>query len=175
MTVTLLLGGVRSGKSSLAVSLAESSRTPVTFIATAQPFDDDMRARIDAHRAERPNWPTIEAPIELAKAVDAVDRETTIVVDCLTVWVGTLFHHWPEHAERSPRYAELIDALARRTAATFVVSNEVGWGLHPETAMGRNYRDELGRLNQQVAAIAETSLLMVAGRALRLHEPKDLL
>jgi adenosylcobinamide kinase/adenosylcobinamide-phosphate guanylyltransferase len=175
LTITLLLGGVRSGKSSLAVSLADSTASPVTFIATAQPFDDDMRARIAAHQADRPGWPTVEAPIELADAVAAADATSTIVVDCLTVWVGSLFHHYPDPTERSRRYDDLVDALARRTAPTFVVSNEVGWGLHPDTALGRDYRDELGRLNQRVASIAETTLLMVAGRALRLHEPKDLL
>jgi adenosylcobinamide kinase / adenosylcobinamide-phosphate guanylyltransferase len=175
LTITLLLGGVRSGKSSLAVSIASASAAPVTFIATAQPFDDDMRARIAAHQSDRPAWPTVEAPVHLGAAIDGAGPDDTIVVDCLTVWVGTLFHHLPDRAERHRHYDRLLAALSARRASTIVVSNEVGWGIHPETELGRDYRDELGRLNQRVAAVATTTLLMVAGRALRLADPKDLL
>jgi adenosyl cobinamide kinase/adenosyl cobinamide phosphate guanylyltransferase len=98
-----------------------------------------------------------------------------VIVDCLTVWVGNLFHHRPEIGDRETAYAELVAALATRTGPTVVVSNEVGLGLHPDTALGREYRDELGRLNQRVAAAADRALLLVAGRALTLTDPMEVL
>jgi adenosylcobinamide kinase/adenosylcobinamide-phosphate guanylyltransferase len=173
--LTLLLGGARSGKSSLAVEIGLRHDGPVVFVATAEPFDDDLRARIDRHRDERPPWPTIEAPIGLVEAVSTASPEALVIVDCLTVWVGNLFHHLPGPTVRSARYAALAETLAGRAGDTVVVSNEVGLGLHPETPLGREYRDELGRLNQQIAAIADRTLLLVAGRALSLTDPWTLL
>lgn len=173
--LTLLLGGARSGKSSLAVEMGLRHDGPVVFVATAEPFDDDLRARIDRHREERPQWPTIEAPIELVEAVSTASPEALVIVDCLTVWVGNLFHHLPGPTERSVRYAALAETLAGRVGDTVVVSNEVGLGLHPETPLGREYRDELGRLNQHIAVVADQTLLLVAGRALSLTDPWTLL
>jgi adenosylcobinamide kinase / adenosylcobinamide-phosphate guanylyltransferase len=173
LSLTLLLGGARSGKSSLAVELAQHD-ADVVFVATAEPFDDDLRDRVARHRADRPPWPTVEAPVELADAVRSAPPEATVIVDCLTVWVGNLFHHRPDTGTRAAAYGELRGALTSRSTATIVVSNEVGMGLHPDSELGREYRDELGRLNQMVAAVADTTLLMVAGRALRLHDPKEL-
>lgn len=173
--ITFLLGGARSGKSTLAVELASRHHGDVCFVATAEPFDDDLRARIAAHRRERPEWPTVEAPVDLAAAITAAPTEALVVVDCLTVWVGNLFHHLPDSTTRAAAYESLVAALAGRSAPTVVVSNEVGAGLHPDTALGRQYRDELGRLNQRVAAIAHRSLLLVAGRAVRLVDPWEAL
>ncbi|MCB1000981.1 MAG: bifunctional adenosylcobinamide kinase/adenosylcobinamide-phosphate guanylyltransferase [Acidimicrobiales bacterium] len=176
--LTFLVGGARSGKSTLAVALGSRHDGPVTFVATAEAFDDDLRARIAAHRAERPGWPTVEVPVELADAVRAAPHTAMLIVDCLTVWVGNLFHHRPTADDRVAAYDALLDALAARTARgapTVVVSNEVGLGLHPDTSLGREYRDELGRLNQRVAAVATRSLLLVAGRALPLVDPWEAL
>ena len=173
--LTFLVGGARSGKSTLAVELGVRHDGPVVFLATAEAFDDDLRSRIDRHRAERPDWPTIEVPVELAAAVRAAPQDALVIVDCLTVWVGNLFHHRPDAGDRDVAYAELIAALAARPGPTVVVSNEVGLGLHPDTALGREYRDELGRLNQRVAAAADRSLLLVAGRALTLTDPMEVL
>ena len=171
--LTLLLGGARSGKSTLAVQMAERQQQPVGFIATAEAFDDDMAARIRRHRDERPaHWTTIECPVALAEAVDAAPADSFVVVDCLTVWMANLMVHG---ADRTDAAAALLAALARRTAPTVVVSNEVGMGIVPEHQMSREYRDDLGRLNQQVAALAHTTLLMVAGRATRLDDPWTLL
>jgi adenosyl cobinamide kinase/adenosyl cobinamide phosphate guanylyltransferase len=173
--VTLLVGGARSGKSALAVEIARRHLGDVVVVATAEPFDDDLRDRIERHRADRPGWPTVEAPVELADALASIDDHAMVVLDCLTVWVGNLFHHLPDVAERDARYDALLAAFAARRAPTVVVSNEVGMGVHPGGNLAREYRDELGRLNQRVAAIADTSLLLVAGRALTLRSPFDLL
>lgn len=171
--LTLLLGGARSGKSTLAVQMAERQSLPVVFVATAEAFDDDMAQRIVRHRDERPaHWTTAECPVELADAVDAAPADAFVVVDCLTVWMANLMVHGIDRGEATAR---LVSALARRTAPTVLVSNEVGMGIVPEHPMGREYRDELGRLNQQVAALAHSTLLLVAGRAIRLDDPWTLL
>lgn len=171
--LTLLLGGARSGKSTLAVQMAERQSAPVVFIATAEAFDDDMAQRIACHREERPaHWTTVECPVRLAEAVAAAPADAFVVVDCLTVWMANLMVHG---TERGAAVAELLAALGRRVAPTIVVSNEVGMGVVPEHPMGREYRDDLGRLNQQVAALAHTTLLLVAGKATRLDDPWTLL
>lgn len=173
--VTFLVGGARSGKSTLAVTLAVQQPAPVTFVATAEGFDADMVERIAAHRRDRPSWPTIEAPVELGSALGQVPVGHLVIVDCLTVWVANLFHHLPGLADRRIRYDALVEVLGDRSDPTIIVSNEVGLGLHPETPIGREYRDEIGRLNQGVAALADRSLLLVAGRALRLGDPLEMI
>lgn len=173
--ITFLVGGARSGKSTLAVELGLRHPGPVVFVATAEPFDGDLRARIEAHRRERPDWPTVEVPVMLGAALDDAPHDALVIVDCLTVWVGNLFHHLPDASAREREYAELLAALPRRDAHTVVVSNEVGLGLHPDTSLGREYRDELGRLNQRVAAVSHRSLFLVAGRAIPLADPWEVL
>jgi adenosyl cobinamide kinase/adenosyl cobinamide phosphate guanylyltransferase len=174
--LTLLVGGARSGKSTLAVQMAQRQQSHVTFIATAEPFDDDLRDRVARHRAERPaHWTTVECPLELAEAIRLVPDDHFLIVDCLTVWLGNLFAHVNDVPTISRYGHDMHEALRARRGPTVVVSNEVGMGVHPETAMGREYRDELGRLNQSVAAVAETTLLLLAGRAVRLDDPWELL
>ena len=180
MPLTFLVGGARSGKSTLAVQMGEHHGGPVHFIATAQAFDDDLRARVARHRAERPTtWTTAEVPLELASAVADAPAGTFVIVDCLTVWLANLFVHDVDRQRRAQYGHDAVAALAERRRSdvgpTVVVSNEVGMGVHPETPAGREYRDELGRLNQLVAATADRSLLLVAGRAQRLENPWDLL
>lgn len=174
--LTFLVGGARSGKSALALEIGLRHYGPVVFVATAEAFDDDLRDRIARHRHERPTeWPTVEEPVALAAALSVIDTGALVVVDCLTVWVGNLFHHLPDADAREQQYAALLRVLAGRDGHTVVVSNEVGMGLVPADASSREYRDELGRLNQRVAAIAERSLLLVAGRALELRNPWEVL
>ncbi len=177
--LTFLIGGARSGKSTLAVQMGEHHGGPVHFIATAEPFDDDLRQRIERHRAERPtSWTTAEVPVELAHAIADAPTDAFVIVDCLTVWLANLLVHVIDAERRAQCVHDMVAALRARSATTspvVVVSNEVGMGIHPDTPMGRDYRDELGRLNQLVAAVADTSLLMVAGRALRLENAWDLL
>ncbi|CAN0374383.1 unnamed protein product, partial [Phaeothamnion confervicola] len=157
----------------LAVELGNRHDGDVCFIATAEPFDDDMRERIDRHIADRPSWPTIEEPIELAVAVGSVPAGALVIVDCITVWLGNLFHHLDDSA-RAARTEALVDALSARTDPTVVISNEVGMGLVSEHALGRRFTDALGKLNTSIAAIADRSLLIVAGRALQLQDPWEL-
>jgi adenosyl cobinamide kinase/adenosyl cobinamide phosphate guanylyltransferase len=171
--ITFLLGGARSGKSTLAVEIGRRHRGDVVVVATAEAFDDDLRARIDRHRAERPDWPTIEEPIDLAAALRRCDGDAFVIVDCLTVWLGNLLHAGVDDPD--DRTTEVLGALTGRPGPSVVISNEVGLGVHPETALGRDYRDLLGRLNQRVAEVASTSLLLVAGRAVALRDPWELL
>ena len=164
--ITLLIGGVRSGKSRLAVEIGRRHDGDVVFIATAEPFDDDMRSRISQHRDDRPDWPTIEAPVDLGTAISSAPGEPLLIVDCLTVWAGNEMHH-----DGSVDADAVAKALTARRGPSVVVTNEVGLGVHPETELGRTYRDELGRVNQVIAAVATTTLLMAAGKALRLSDP----
>ncbi len=171
----VLLGGARSGKSDLAVRLAERQSTPVVFIATAEAGDGEMAARIARHRSERPaGWETIEAPVELAEAIAAAPAECAVIVDCLTLWTtNVLAAHEPTEIER---LAEAGAAVARRRSGlTIVVSNEVGLGIVPDNVLARSYRDVLGRVNAIWADAADRALLLVAGRALPLADPWDLL
>jgi adenosylcobinamide kinase/adenosylcobinamide-phosphate guanylyltransferase len=174
--LTLLVGGARSGKSDLAVQIGERHTTSgVTFVATAQRFDDDMSARIDRHRAERPAWPTVEAPVELSRALAEIAVDDLVIIDCLTLWVSNLMlEDWSE-AEIGDRSAATAAAAAERIGPTVVVTNEVGLGIHPANELGRQYRDLLGRVNRQWAQVADRSLFLVAGRALPLHDPWEFL
>lgn len=176
-TLSLLLGGVRAGKSARALALARSyERTGgVLFVATAQPLDREMERRIAVHRAERPpHWETLESPVELPGDIAGCltanpGRFDVVVIDCLTVWVSNLLLSLDDgdDAERliGTRATELLGVVAASTPARrwIVVSNEVGFGVVPPTSLGRRYRDALGRVNQLVAASAERVTLMVAG------------
>jgi adenosyl cobinamide kinase/adenosyl cobinamide phosphate guanylyltransferase len=165
-SVTLLIGGARSGKSSLAVEIGLRHEGDVVLIATAEPFDDDMRERIARHRRDRPDWATIEAPLDLGATIAAAPADVLLIVDCITVWVGNELHH---RGTVDP--SSVAVSLDERHGPSVVITNEVGLGVHPETELGRRYRDDLGRANQTIAAIATTTLLMVAGRAIRLDDP----
>ena len=172
--LTLLFGGARSGKSALAVALGERHGRAVTYIATAPAaVDEDMSARVERHRAERPAmWSTIEEPLDLAGAIAAAP-DTMILIDCLTLWVSNLMWH-DRSDDEIRRLADSTAGLAARLPTPVVaISNEVGLGVHPETPLGRRYRDVLGRVNQAWATVADTNLLLVAGRAIPLDDPWD--
>ena len=184
--ITLLLGGVRAGKSARAVALAAENRGAgrVLFVATAPAFDDEMRRRIDRHRLERPlDWETLESPMDLVRDIESRCAATpagfaAVIVDCLTLWVSNIQMTLAESddVERivAGRVNDLL-ALCRRLSSKsdgaghqpvghwIFVSNEVGLGIVPATPMGRRYRDALGRANQLVAAAASDVTLMVAG------------
>lgn len=173
--LTLLVGGARSGKSDLAVQIGARHEGPVTFIATAQRFDDDMTRRIDRHRAERPGWPTVEATVELRRALTEVADDHLVIIDCLTLWVSNMMlEEWSEEAIDDYSAATAAVASAR-SAPTVVVTNEVGLGIHPGNELGRQYRDLLGRVNRTWAEAAQTTLFLVAGRAVPLHDPWEYL
>lgn len=163
MALTLVLGGARSGKSSVAEAIAEG-RGSVTYVATIvpDPADADLADRLDQHRRRRPvEWTTIEPPYDLIEVLSSV--EGTVLVDSLGPWVAL------QDSGFDPR--PVVAALAGRDGPTVVVSEEVGMGVHPESAVGRRFRDDLGRLNQAVAAAADECLLVVAGRVLPLERP----
>ncbi|MCU1394137.1 MAG: cobP [Ilumatobacteraceae bacterium] len=173
--LTLLVGGARSGKSDLAVEIGQRHIGAVTFVATAQRFDADMTARIARHQADRPSWPTVEAPVELRRALTEIADTDLVVIDCLTLWVSNmLLEEWPETAIREYS-AATVAAVADRSGPTVVVTNEVGLGIHPTNELARQYRDLLGRVNRQWAEAATRSLFLVAGRALELRDPWELL
>lgn len=171
MSLTVLLGGARSGKSSLAVDIGRRHRGPVTFIATAPPIDDDMIDRIARHREDRPaHWNTVEATVDLVGAMREAG-DSLVIVDCLTLWTSNLMLAGHGGAEIRALAAEAAESAAARTAPVVAVSNEVGMGVHPETELGRTYRDLLGAVNQCWVAAADTSLLLVAGQAIELTDP----
>jgi adenosylcobinamide kinase/adenosylcobinamide-phosphate guanylyltransferase len=164
--ITLVLGGVRSGKSRYALQLAQRAKH-VTFIATAEVRDDDeMRLKIRRHRDERPShWVTIEEPVELSDAIGraAVDCEM-VVVDCLTLFAANLLEVVPEEPEEiQARIKALCNALRSASCPIVLVSNEVGSGVVPDYALGRRFRDLAGEINQRVAAAADDVVLMIAG------------
>lgn len=167
--VTLVLGGARSGKSSFAEAtlLAAAKGQAPVYIATGQAFDDEMRTRVAEHRAQRDGqgWQTVEEPVELAAALGCVPETAPVLIDCLTLWVSNLML---AEADIGAASDALRAQLARRSGPTVVVSNEVGLGIVPGTALGRQFRDVAGRLNQQIAAQADRVVFVAAGLPLEL-------
>ena len=162
--LTLVLGGARSGKSRHAERLATALPAPWTYVATAQALDAEMRARIVAHRARREaGWLTVEAPINLAKAIGGVGSGP-VLVDCLTLWVSNLLLGGIGMAEAT---ASLDAALDARAAPTILVANEVGLGIVPDNALARAFRDAAGLLNQRLAARADRVVFLVASLPMR--------
>jgi adenosylcobinamide kinase / adenosylcobinamide-phosphate guanylyltransferase len=164
-SVTLVLGGVRSGKSRFALEVAMRA-AGVTFVATARSCDDEMRSKIERHRAERPShWDTKEAPLAIAEAVRGEDdRNQFVVVDCLTLFASNLMEalggDWSAIAGAVD---ELCASLRDANRSIVLVSNEVGSGIVPAYAAGRQFRDLLGEINQRVAAVSDQVVLMIAG------------
>jgi adenosylcobinamide kinase / adenosylcobinamide-phosphate guanylyltransferase len=168
VSLVVLLGGARSGKSALAVRLAATSGAPVVFVATGEAGDGEMAARIERHREERPaGWTTVEEPRALLAAVAGAPAGSCLVVDCLSLWVANLIEDTAAEGIEGEA-AAAADAAAGRSGPTIAVSNEVGLGIVPATPLGRAYRDVLGRVNQTWVAAAGEAMLVVAGRVLRL-------
>jgi adenosylcobinamide kinase / adenosylcobinamide-phosphate guanylyltransferase len=160
--VTLVLGGARSGKSRYAERLVEAAAAAGTYCATAEPGDAEMAARIAAHRARRGAfWRTVEAPLALAPVIaDEPAPERPLLVDCLTLWLSNLMLAGRMVEEET---AALCSALHLAAGPVVLVANEVGMGLVPETPLGRRFRDAAGRLNQDVATIADRVVFVAAG------------
>ena len=159
--LTFVIGGARSGKSSHAQGLARATPAPWVMIATAEALDEEMQERIALHKARRgEGWIILEAPIDLAGAIGQAPAEASVVIDCLTLWLSNLM--LGDH-DLDLAVIGLETALRGRTAPTILVSNEVGFGIVPETALGRAFRDRAGALNQRLAARAGQVILMVAG------------
>ena len=161
--VTLVLGGVRSGKSHYAQQLGAAAGR-VVFVATAEPGDDEMRRKVDAHRKSRPaHWHTVEEPLNLAGAIAGHGTSCDLmIIDCLTMFSANLLGRYGGEPDAGEVEA-LCRALASAPCPVVLVSNEVGSGVVPAYPLGRQFRDTLGELNQSVARVAENVLLMVAG------------
>ena len=183
MPLHLILGGARSGKSRHAEQLALAAQQPVTYIATARAEDAEMAARIAHHREQRPAaWTTVEAPVALASTLRRVAApQSVVIVDCLTLWLANLL--FDDHADcidagpagpvtPPPRFERerslLMEVLPTLPGTVLCVSNEIGFGVVPMGALTRFFADEMGRLNQAVAAHAARVTLTVAGLPLEL-------
>jgi len=161
---TLILGGVRSGKSRLAERLATDSGLPVTYIATATAQDDEMRARIAGHRARRPeHWRVVEEPLRLAAVLDeCATAGHCVLVDCLTLWLTNLLTAEDAMLLERER-AALLAVLPRLPGQLILVSNETNMGVTPLGELSRRYCDEAGRLHQDLAQVCGRVILTVAG------------
>jgi len=160
--LSLILGGAASGKSAYAEGLVRAAPGARVYIATAEGFDDEMRAKIAAHRAARAQdgWRTIEAPLDLPDALASAGADDTVLLDCATLWLSNVMlagRAWQDAA------AGLIAALATCPAQVVVVSNETGQGVVPENKLAREFRAAQGGLNQQLAAEAGFVAVVMAG------------
>lgn len=181
--IFFVTGGARSGKSAHAEKLAASIGAPVIYVATMQPTDEELHARITRHRERRPAaWTTIEEPIDLERRLASCDGEATLLLDCLSLWVSNLLWRSVPDAEAATtsdweaalQYcltaaAGLLSAAITRTGALVVVTNEVGLGVVPDNPLSRYYRDALGKTNQVFAGSAEEAFLLVSGIPVRLR------
>lgn len=165
-TLTLVLGGARSGKSALSEREVTARRGPWTYIATAQAFDMEMETRIAEHRTARvAGWETVEAPLDLSAALRALPASHPVLVDCLTLW---LTNHLLADHDLPHVCADLLTTLDERRGPIWLVANEVGLGIVPDNALARRFRDAAGRLNQQIAARADRVIFVAAGLPLML-------
>jgi adenosylcobinamide kinase / adenosylcobinamide-phosphate guanylyltransferase len=170
MSLLVLLGGARSGKSRLALELACGADEEVAFVATAEALDDDMAERIAIHRAERPSgWVTVEEPIDLERALASIADESTCVVDCLSLWVSNLLLRGDSAAAVEGVATVCAEAAGARRGLTIAVTNEVGLGVVPATPLGREYRDLLGTVNRIWVEASSRAAFVVAGRMLPLE------
>lgn len=160
-SLTLVVGGARSGKSAFAEGLLIRSDRPRRYVATAEAWDDEMRDRIARHQRDRGgDWVTIEAPLDLSAALASAGADEAVLIDCATLWLTN--HLLAEH-DLAVETQRLIAALATCPAPVVIVSNETGWGIVPENALARRFRDEQGRLNQRLAAEAGLVVTVIAG------------
>jgi adenosylcobinamide kinase/adenosylcobinamide-phosphate guanylyltransferase len=159
--LTLVIGGARSGKSTFAEGLVTATGRPRRYIATAEAWDDEMRDRIARHRLDRGgDWLTVEAPLDLSAALAAASRTEIVLVDCATLW---LTNHLLADHDLDAETTALRAALAGCAAPVVIVTNEVGWGIVPDNALSRRFRDAQGRLNQRLAERAGLVVTVIAG------------
>ena len=157
--ISLILGGGRSGKTARALALA--AEPPHVYLATAAALDGEMTDRIAAHKAERgATWGLIECELDIAAAIRSAEPGTTILVDCLTLWLSNLMHHERDVRKEVELLSEYLTASPNRI---ILVSNEIGMGLVPMEKLSRAFRDEQGRLNQRIAAAADHVEFVVSG------------
>lgn len=164
--LALVIGGARSGKSAFAERLITGTDRPRRYIATAEAWDDEMRSRIARHRTDRgPGWTTAEAPLDLPAALALAHPSEAVLIDCATLW---LTNHLLADHDLDDQAATLLAALTACAAPVVIVSNETGWGIVPDNALARRFRDAQGRLNQRLAAQADLVVTVIAGLPLAL-------
>jgi adenosylcobinamide kinase / adenosylcobinamide-phosphate guanylyltransferase len=162
---TFVLGGARSGKSRYAEALLETMPQPWIYVATAEPLDAEMAARIMAHRQRRDaRWQTHEVPHDVAATLRSMPHGASVLIDCLTLWLSNIMLN---EAPIEREFDRLDAALSTVRLRLIAVANEVGFGIVPEHALARRFRDAAGRLNQRLAARADRVVLLVAGIPLR--------
>lgn len=164
---TFILGGARSGKSRFAEQLVIDTGLERHYVATGRAWDEEMRARIDQHKADRGElWTTHEEPLDLVGRLDAIDGEgRAVLVDCLTLWVTNLMM---DERDMAAEFAALAAYLPNARARLVIVSNEVGLGIVPENRMARAFRDHAGRLHQMIAAVGADVYFIAAGLPLKM-------
>jgi adenosylcobinamide kinase/adenosylcobinamide-phosphate guanylyltransferase len=160
--LTFVLGGARSGKSRYAEGLVMGCAPPWVYVATAEAYDDEMTVRIAEHRHRRDGgWRTVDAPLDLPAAITAHGSAgQAVLVDCLTIWLSNVMLAGQDLMAEQQR---LVAALSNASGPVVIVSNEVGFGIVPDNALARKFRDAQGRVNMQVAAIADRAVLIAAG------------
>jgi adenosylcobinamide kinase / adenosylcobinamide-phosphate guanylyltransferase len=174
--IILITGGSRSGKSAYAQKLAEALPGPRTYVATCPVIDPEMEMRVKKHREARSasDWETIEEPVDLAGALSRAEAYRVVLVDCLTLWVNNLLYEAEGRGavfteeDAAVRCREMIDACRYHSGTIIFVTNELGMGIIPANEPARRFRDCAGRMNQMIAAAADTVTLVVAGLPLRL-------
>jgi len=159
--LTFVIGGARSGKSALAERVVRATKGRPVYIATAEAWDDEMRARIARHRDDRgAGWHTVEAPRDLPGALAGIAGTDAVLIDCATLWLS---NQMLAESDLPQVTEDWLAALAACPAPVVIVSNEVGQGIVPDNALARRFRDEQGRLNQQLAARANCVVTVIAG------------
>jgi adenosylcobinamide kinase / adenosylcobinamide-phosphate guanylyltransferase len=166
MSIILITGGARSGKSRRAESRARAFPGQPVYIATAEALDGEMAERIERHRARRGNdWIEREVPLDLTQALVGTDGGGARLVDCLTLWLSNLFHSGRDWSQEVANFAE---TLTRQRSPVVMVTNEVGLGIVPDNALARAYRDAAGHMNQTIAGVADEVEIVVAGLPMKL-------
>jgi len=169
--ITIVLGGARSGKSYYALTEASRIKGKKAFVATAEALDDEMHIRIENHKKERgSDWDTYEEPLHIAPLIERIKgKYDVILLDCLTLWVSNIMHAGFDIAVETEKLISSISITP--PAPLYIISNEVGLGLVPESPLGREYRDNLGHVNRLVAQAATDVIFMVAGIPLKVKAP----
>lgn len=159
--LVLITGGAKSGKSRFAEGMVTADGRPRTYIATAEAWDDEMRAAVADHRADRGgDWTTVEAPRNLCRILDAADPNSVLLIDCATMWLTNLIL---AEADIEAETEALIQSLARCPAPVVIVTNELGWSIVPDNALARRFRNAQGRLNHRLAAEAGLVVAVISG------------
>ncbi len=171
-TLYFVTGGAASGKSTFAETLVRGTEKPKIYIATMQPYDDEMRAKLTKHQADRgDDWTTIEAPINLVTIFENAQPTDVILLDCVTLWLTNVL--LADH-DVDAACGELVNALVTCPCDVVVVSNEVGMGIVPDNALSRKFRNMQGKVNQMIAARADTVITVISGLPLVLKGSCDL-